>query len=185
MNESPKKTPDLLTRKDIEQMAAEADERISRLAKSLCSVLLMAVAALGVVFIAALWLGLVVIASVLIAVCLVTVTLYLFVRLWPTPPPGTRPEPAALPIGEPETVPVLDVPGAPKSRILWTLREMGKRQEGFKISGRSAERFARTIRFILKAENRRWLASQSGQTVQMMNTNRGGITDPRQLDNPS
>ena len=48
---------------------------------------LMAVAALGVVFIAALWLGLVVIASVLIAVCLVTVTLYLFVRLWPTPPP--------------------------------------------------------------------------------------------------
>ena len=170
MNESPNKTPDLLTRKDIEQMAAEADERISRLAKSLCSVLLMAVAALGVVFIAALWLGLVVIASVLIAVCLVTVTLYLFVRLWPASP-GTRPEPAALPIAEPETVPILDVPGASKSRVLWTLREMGKRQDGFKISGRSAERFARTIRFILKADNRRWLASQSSQTVQMMNTN--------------
>ena len=165
-------------------MAAEADERISRLAKSLCSVLLMAVAALGVVFIAALWLGLVVIASVLIAVCLVTVTLYLFVRLWPASP-GTRPEPAALPIAEPETVPILDVPGASKSRVLWTLREMGKRQDGFKISGRSAERFARTIRFILKADNRRWLASQSSQTVQMMNTNQGGTTAPRQLENPS
>ena len=89
MNESPQKTPVLLTRKDIEEMAAEADARISRLAKSLCSVLLMAVAALGVVFIAAVWLGLVVIASVLIAVCLVTVTLRSlfqpFLTIFPVP----------------------------------------------------------------------------------------------------
>lgn len=146
-----KKTPAPLTRADIEQIAAEADARMGRAARKLRAVLLIAVAALVIVFIATLYLGLILIASTLIAVCLVIVTLYVFVRLWPGAGPTVRPSPVPGQTTEIASTAVTD-PGAPKHRLLWALREMALRQDNFRISGRAAERFARTIRFVMKSE---------------------------------
>lgn len=145
-----KKWPTPLTRADIEQIAAEADARMGRVAGRLRAVLLVAIAALGVVLVATLYLGLMAIASVLVAVCLIAGTLYLFVRLWPGVGPATRPSPA-LP-APPEAAPVVSpLPRESKYRILWALRAVAQRQDDFRISGRAAERFARTIRFIMKS----------------------------------
>ena len=154
MNDSKDKKPPLpLTRADIEQIAAEADARMGRVAGRLRAVLLIAIAAFGVVLAATLYLGLIAIASILIAVCLITATLYLFVRLWPGAGPATRPSPVLPPTPEPTSAVVVDTtPRESKHRILWALRAMAQRQDDFLISGRAAERFARTIRFIMKSE---------------------------------
>jgi hypothetical protein len=147
------KTPTPLTRADIEKIAAEADARMGRVAGKLRAVLLIAAAALGTIVTATLYLGLIVIASVLIAVCLVTVTLYLFVRLWPGAGPAAKPSPVPAPATETTPLAVAEAEvEAPKHRILWALREMAQRQDDFRISGRAAERFARTIRFVMKSE---------------------------------
>jgi hypothetical protein len=146
-----KKSPALLTREDLAQIAAEADARMGRVAGRLRAVLLVAVAALGVVLAATLYLGLIAVASVLVAVCLIIVTLYLFVRLWPGASPSASPVP--LPPPAPEATPVVSpLPRESKYRILWALRAMSQRQDDFRISGRAAERFARTIRFLMKGE---------------------------------
>ncbi|MBI2951895.1 hypothetical protein HYY27_07370 [bacterium] len=148
-----KKPPAPLTRADLEQIAAEADARMGRVAQKVRAVLVGIVAALMVVLAATLYLGLIAVASILIAVCLITVTLYLFVRLWPGAGPAARPSP--IPPSTPEITPAATVEAAPREsryRVLWALRAMARRQDDFLISGRAAERFARTIRFILKGE---------------------------------
>ena len=148
-----KKAPAMLTREDLSQIAADADARMGRVGRKVKAILKVTFAALMVVLAATLYLGLIAAASVLVAVCLVTFTLYLFVRLWP----GVAPSPPRPPsVSEPvaQALPVVsdDAPRAAKHRILWSLREMSRRQDDFIISGRAAERFARTIRFVLKNE---------------------------------
>jgi hypothetical protein len=133
-----------LTRADIEQIAAEADARMGRVAGRLRAVLLVAIAAFSTVLAATLYLGMIAVASVLIAVCLITSTLYLFVRLWP----GAGPAPS--PVLPPPAAIVDATPRETRYRVLWALHEMARRQDDFRISGRAAERFARTIRFLMK-----------------------------------
>lgn len=153
MNDSKnKKPPAPLTREDLAQIAAEADARMGRVAQKVRAVLVGIVVALTVLLAATLYLGLIAVASILIAVCLITVTLYLFVRLWPGAGPAARPSPLPSPTPTPDAVPVA-AEAAPREsghRVLWALRAMARRQDDFLISGRAAERFARTIRFILK-----------------------------------
>ena len=148
-----KKPPAPLTREDLAQIAAEADARMGRVAGKLRAVLLVAIAAFSIVLAATLYLGMIAIASVLIAICLITATLYLFVRLWPGAGPAARPSPILSPPPEPTPAAILDAtPRESRYRVLWALHEMAKRQDDFRISGRAAERFARTIRFLLKNE---------------------------------
>ncbi|OGG53989.1 MAG: hypothetical protein A3F84_04830 [Candidatus Handelsmanbacteria bacterium RIFCSPLOWO2_12_FULL_64_10] len=145
-----KKPPTPLTREDLAQIAAEADARMGRVAQKVRAVLVGIVAALMVVLAATLYLGLIAVASILIAVCLITVTLYLFVRLWPGAGPAARPSPIPPPTPEATPAAVDAAPRESRYRVLWALRAMARRQDDFLISGRAAERFARTIRFILK-----------------------------------
>ncbi len=154
MKDSREKKPSApLTREDLAQIAAEADARMGRVAGKLCTVLLVAIAAFGIVLAATLYLDMIAVASVLIAVCLITATLYLFVRLWPGAGPAARPSPVLPPIPEPTPVPLTDsTPRESRYRVLSALHEMARRQDDFRISGRAAERFARTIRFVLKNE---------------------------------
>ncbi len=148
-----KKAPAMLTREDLSQIAAEADARMGRVGRRVKAVLRAIFVALVVVLAATLYLDLIAIASVLVAVCLVTFTLYLFVRLWPgVVPSAPRPPSVAEPVVQAFPVVADDAPRAAKHRILWSLREMSRRQDDFIISGRAAERFARTIRFVLKSQ---------------------------------
>ena len=147
------KTPALLTRADIEEIAAQADARIGRVVSHLCSALLISAGALAAVVLLALYFGLVVIASIMTAVCAVTVTLYLFVRLWPSSSAVARPGASLAPAEEPAPSEVL-APGASRHRVLWTLRQLARRQEQFHISGRAAERVARIVRFVMKSDGR-------------------------------
>lgn len=152
-NPKDKQAPALLTREDLSQIAAEADARMGRVGRRVKAALRTLFAALVIVLAATLYLDLIAVASVLVAVCLVTFTLYLFVRLWPgVAPSGPRPPSVAEPVAQALPAVADDAPRAAKHRILWSLREMSRRQDDFIISGRAAERFARTIRFIMKKD---------------------------------
>lgn len=141
-----------MTREDLAQIAAEADAHMGRIGRRIKAALKVIIASLVVILALTLYLGFIAVASVLVAVCLVTFTLYLFVRLWPGVSPAAPPRPSVL--DRPSPIPTAvaeEIPRAARFRIVWSLRELSRRQDSFHISGRAAERFARTIRFILRS----------------------------------
>lgn len=115
---------------------------------------LMVALGLGIVGSAAAFLGLFVVASTLVSIVLISLTLYLFLRLWPE---EERPRNSTARISEekvePKTamVPAVRLNGHPRSRFLIALKEVARRQETFRISPQGAERFAKTIRYLLRA----------------------------------
>ena len=109
--------------------------------------------ALGGVAVTAAFLGALVAASLLASIVLVSLTLYAFLSLWPeeetrTPPPelpgGSQPRPRAA-------VAAVRVDGPPRVRVVMALREMARKQDSFRISQEGAQRFAKTIRYILRS----------------------------------
>ena len=110
--------------------------------------------ALGGVAVTAAFLGALVAASLLASIVLVSLTLYAFLSLWPeeetrTPPPselpgGSQPRPRAAVAG-------VRVDGPPRVRVVMALREMASKQDSFRISREGAQRFAKTIRYILRS----------------------------------
>jgi len=99
--------------------------------------------------------GLFVVASMLASIVLVSITLYAFLRLWPDE--GTRRVSRALGEADPPRprrqamVAAVRADGPPKARFLLALRDITRRQDSFRISQEGAERFAKTIRFLLQA----------------------------------
>ena len=111
--------------------------------------------ALGALGIVAAFMGLLVPASMLASIVIVAFTLYLFLRLWPEdearelrPAPPTEKEEAPRRVA---MVAAMRVDGPPRSRFMMAVREIARRQGAFRISPQGAERFARTIRHMLRS----------------------------------
>ena len=89
------------------------------------------------------------------SILLVSITLYVFFRYWPEDEP-LKPVPRhATPVEDapkPQRamVQVVSVDGPPKTRFMMALRDASRKQDRFKISKQGAERFAKTIRYILQ-----------------------------------
>ena len=104
---------------------------------------------------ASLYFGLFVVASTFGSILLVSITLYVFFRYWPEDEP-LKPVPRhATPVEEAPKlqramVQVVSVDGPPKTRFMMALRDVSRKQDSFKISKQGAERFAKTIRYILQ-----------------------------------
>jgi uncharacterized RDD family membrane protein YckC len=101
-----------------------------------------------------LYFGLFVVASTFGSILLVSITLYAFFKYWPEDEllkPVTRVSPTPK---EPKyrraMVQVVQVDGLPKARFAMALRNVSRRQDSFKISKQGAERFAKTIRYLLQ-----------------------------------
>jgi len=103
----------------------------------------------------ALYFGLFVVASTFGSILLVSITLYAFFKYWPEDEP-LKPIPKRVPAEEPSSqpkramVPVVSLDGPPKTRFMMALRDASRRQDNFKISKQGAERFAKTIRYLLQ-----------------------------------
>ena len=101
-----------------------------------------------------LYFGLFVVASTFGSILLVSMTLYAFFKYWPedellkpvvlVPPTPAEPKPRRA------MVQVVQVDGPPKARFMMALRDASRRQDSFKISKQGAERFAKTIRYLLQ-----------------------------------
>ena len=108
---------------------------------------------LGGLAIGAAYFGLLVVASTFGSIVFVAVTVYAFLRFWPDDEPlkpkASEPEPVEVQPRE-VVVPVVDLNGAPKTRFLFAIREIARRQDDYKISKQGAERFAKVIRFMLR-----------------------------------
>ena len=104
---------------------------------------------------AALYFGLFVVASTFGSILLVSITLYAFFKYWPEDEP-LKPIPRRVAGEEPAPQPkramvqVGSVDGPPKTRFMMALRDASRRQDSFKISKQGAERFAKTIRYLLQ-----------------------------------
>ena len=113
---------------------------------------------LGLLGATAAYFGLLVVASTLVSIFVVVFTLYLFIRYWPEEEPrksrALAPT-AAAPARQQARVPAVRVDGPPKIRFMVALKDVVRRQDAFRLSPQGAERFARTIRYILRAERGR------------------------------
>ncbi len=111
--------------------------------------------ALGAVGIVAAFMGLLVPASMLASIVIVAFTLYIFLRLWPEDEARElRPAPPTVEEEAPRRVVMvaaMRVDGQPRSRFMMAVREIARRQGAFRISPQGAERFARTIRHMLRS----------------------------------
>lgn len=102
--------------------------------------------------------GLLPVGSMLMSIFLVSFTLYFFIRWWPEEDEKPKPAPVqATPAQTPPKkgtamVQAVRLDGPPKARCMMALREMVRRQESFQISQQGAENFAKTIRFMLRAQ---------------------------------
>ena len=109
---------------------------------------------LGLLGAATAYMGLLALASLLVSIVVVVVALYLFIRYWPEDEPLQPKAPVAAPPAEPSKrsamVQAVQLDCPPKARIVMALRDMTRRQEAVRISPQGAERFARTIRYILR-----------------------------------
>ena len=110
---------------------------------------------LGAVGVTALYFGLFVVASTLGSIVFVALTLYAFLKFWPEEEFGTQRPPSAEPLdesAEPQAVmvPVVRMDGQPRASFMLAIRDIARRQEKFKISKQGAERFAKTIRYLLR-----------------------------------
>lgn len=115
------------------------------------------IAAIGLagLFVSSLYFGLFVVASTFGSILLVSITLYAFFRYWPEDEP-LKPIPKKVTPEEDEPTPrramvqVVSVDGPPKTRFMMALRDASRKQDNFKISKQGAERFAKTIRYLLQ-----------------------------------
>ncbi len=111
--------------------------------------------AVGLGAVAAAYYGLFVVASTFASIVLVALTVYAFLRYWPEDErlqPRAKPEPTEAVEVQPRRVslPVVELNGPPRSRFLFAIREIARRQEDYKISKQGAERFAKVIRYMLR-----------------------------------
>ncbi len=113
---------------------------------------------MGMLGVVAFYYGLLPVGSMLMSIFLVSFTLYFFIRWWPeederpTPAPVSAPVVAPVPKPGRAMVQAVRLDGPPKVRCMMALREMVRRQETFQISQQGAEAFAKTIRFMLRAQ---------------------------------
>lgn len=110
---------------------------------------------MGCVSMAAFYFHLLVEGAMLLSIFFVSVTLYFFLRLWPEEDAPSKPRPRpVVPVAKPKqaVVSVVHLQGPPRVRCLMALREMVRRQETFQISRQGAEAFAKTIRYMLRAQ---------------------------------
>lgn len=121
--------------------------------------ILMLGVGMGALGCVALYYGLFPVGSMMLSFFLVSFTLYFFIRWWPEE--DERPvrasvqpivvEPPAKKPGH-AMIQAVRLDGPPKARCMLALREMVRRQEAFQISPQGAESFAKTIRFMLRAQ---------------------------------
>jgi hypothetical protein len=115
--------------------------------------LLLAIGLSGL-FGSSLYFGLFVVASTFGSVLLVSITLYVFFKYWPEDealkPLPRRVEAPPSPEPRKAVIQVVQVDGPPKTRFMMALRDASQRQDSFKISKEGAERFAKTIRYLLE-----------------------------------
>ena len=98
--------------------------------------------------------GLLVVASSLGAIVLVSSTLYVFLKLWPEEEirtPSSSAAPAETPLRRQAMVSAVRAEGPPRMRFMMALREIARKQDSFRISQEGAERFAKTIRYLLRS----------------------------------
>ena len=109
---------------------------------------------LGLLFASSLYFGLFVVASTFGSILLVSITLYAFFKYWPEDEPlkpaPRKAQPVETPVPPKAMVQVVNVEGPPKARFMMALRDASRKQSSFKISAQGAERFAKTIRYLLK-----------------------------------
>ena len=117
---------------------------------------MMLVVGLGGLGGASAYMGLLGVASMLASIALVALTLYLFLKFWPEdsqPGSSSKAVPKTTPPPKRQAmVSAVRVDGPPKLRCILALREMVRRQESFQISQQGAERFAKTIRYLLRSK---------------------------------
>ena len=114
---------------------------------------LVVAAGLGAVAIGAAYFGLFVVASTFGSIVFVALTVYAFLRYWPDDEPLATPDRPPVSVEEQPrqvAVPVVGISGAPKTRFLFAIREIARRQDDYKISQKGAERFAKVIRYMLR-----------------------------------
>jgi hypothetical protein len=102
-----------------------------------------------------LYFGLFVVGSTFGSILLVSITLYAFFKYWPEDEPLKPITPAtAVEVEQPRQenvmIQVVQVDGPPKARLMMALRDASRKQDSFKINAQGAERFAKTIRYILQ-----------------------------------
>jgi|SaaInl7_200m_RNA_FD_contig_21_1391402_length_1228_multi_15_in_0_out_0_2 hypothetical protein len=111
---------------------------------------------LGLLGVGAAYYGLLVAASTLISVFFVLLTLYLFLRFWPEEEPIVRRTPEPAPAAPRQAkVQAVQANGPPRVRFMVALKDVVRRQDAFRLSPQGAERFARTIRYILRSDQDR------------------------------
>ena len=114
---------------------------------------------LGLLGVAAACFGLLVAASTLISIFVVLLTLYMFIRYWPEEEPASsrplKPAPVAPGPRRQARVAAVRVDGPPRIRFMIALKDVVRRQDAFRLSPQGAERFARTIRYILRSDQDR------------------------------
>ena len=134
--------------------STEAVGPMQGIAARMKSWFLMFAVGLGVLGIASAFLQFWLLASTLISIVFVSITLYWFLKYWPEdearqvvlrpPDEGGQAPRRAL-------VPMMRANAPARTRFMVALREVVRRQEDFRLSPQGAERFARTIRYILQS----------------------------------
>ena len=89
------------------------------------------------------------------SILLVLIPLYTFFKYWPEDEPfKSTAQVTAVETEQPRQknliLKVVQVDGPPKARFMMALRDASLKQDSFKISAQGAERFAKTIRYILQ-----------------------------------
>jgi hypothetical protein len=150
-----------MTEKPLKETRRKINDLTSPLqvvADNLSRWILMLGVGMGTLGCVAFYFGLLPVGSMLMSIFLVSFTLYFFIRWWPEeearPKPAEIRPPVEVPSARPGRllVPAVRLGGPPKVRALLALREMVRRQETFQISRQGAEAFAKTIRFMQRAE---------------------------------
>jgi hypothetical protein len=114
--------------------------------------LLMLVVGLGALGVWAGYMGRLLVASTLVSIVIVAFTLYLFLKYWPEEEKvGCKRNTAAPePVARSAKIPVTRLNGPPRARFIMALKEVVRKQDAFRLSPQGAERFARTIRYMLR-----------------------------------
>ena len=114
--------------------------------------LLMLVVGLGALGIWAGYMGRLLVASTLVSIVIVAFTLYLFIKYWPDEERSRKMADVAgrEPVARSAKIQVTQLNGPPRARCVMALKEVVRKQDAFRLSPQGAERFARTIRYMLK-----------------------------------
>ena len=145
----------------LKEKSKQSDEGVGPfqvVANNLSRWIMMLGVGMGLLGVVAFYYGLLPIGSMLMSIFLVSFTLYFFIRWWPEEDERPAPVSVVTPVAESPPKPgramvqAVRLDGPPKVRCMMALREMVRRQETFQISQQGAEAFAKTIRFMLRAQ---------------------------------